>query len=68
MNWETKADEATQFCLQTFWDAKAGRFHPATPAKPDALPWDFMWANGVAFSMLVGRGTKRPAPLPTLPR
>ncbi|MBC8140238.1 MAG: hypothetical protein H7Y38_02215 [Armatimonadetes bacterium] len=53
MDWKKEAEEATQFCLQTFWDAGAKRFRPNT-AKPGALPWEFMWGNGVAFSMLVG--------------
>jgi predicted alpha-1,6-mannanase (GH76 family) len=54
MDWTKEAEAATRYCLKSFWDDKANRFCPATPMKSDALPWDFMWANGVAFSMLVG--------------
>ncbi len=50
--------EATMDFIQRFlWDAKAHRYHPSYPMKPGALPFDFMWGNGVAFSALVG-GTR----------
>lgn len=42
------------FIQRNLWDANAGRYRPAAPAKTGALPWDFMWGNGVAFSALVG--------------
>jgi len=52
--WRERALATTQYCLAHFWDASQKRFHPATPADPKALPWEFMWGNGVAFTMLVG--------------
>lgn len=54
MDWNKYATEATQYCLHTFWDGDAKRFRPAVPAKTGEMPWDFMWANGVAFSLLAG--------------
>lgn len=52
--WRERAVATTQYCLARFWDGSQKRFHPATPADPTALPWEFMWGNGVAFTMLVG--------------
>jgi uncharacterized protein YyaL (SSP411 family) len=47
--------EATMDFIQTnLWDASAHRYRPAFPRDQKALPWDFMWGNGVAFSALVG--------------
>ncbi|MBC7807639.1 MAG: hypothetical protein H7145_16010 [Akkermansiaceae bacterium] len=54
MDWNRLANEATHWCLQTLWDREAKRFRPASPMAPKDVPWDFMWGNGVAFSMLVG--------------
>jgi len=45
------------FIQERLWDPKVGRYRPAFPPKPGALPYDFMWGNGVAFSALVG-GTR----------
>ena len=56
--WRERASATTDYCLRNFWDERAKKFHPATPADPKALPWEFMWGNGVAFSMLVGSGDK----------
>lgn len=56
--WTERAKAATQYCLTAYWNEQAGRFRPAAPVDPKALPWDFMWANGVAFSMLVGANDK----------
>ena len=56
--WRERALATTNYCLQSFWDEKARKFRPATPTDPNALPWEFMWGNGVAFSMLVGSGDK----------
>ena len=54
MDWKKHASDATKYCMQTFWDADARRFRPASPVVSGELPWDFMWGNGVVFSMLVG--------------
>lgn len=49
-----QAEATMDFIQRAFWDARAGRYRPAVPPKADALPFDFMWGNGVAFSALVG--------------
>jgi uncharacterized protein YyaL (SSP411 family) len=49
-----RAEATMHFIQQRLWDAKAKRYRPAYPPKSDALPHDFMWGNGVAFSALVG--------------
>ncbi|WP_395092651.1 glycoside hydrolase family 76 protein [Armatimonas sp.] len=56
--WRERAQATTDYCLKSFWDEQAKKFRPATPTDPRALPWEFMWGNGVAFSMLVGAGDK----------
>ncbi len=56
--WTARAEATTRYCLESFFDERAGRFRPATPADPKALPWEFMWGDGVAFSMLVGAKDK----------
>ena len=54
--------EATQeFIQRALWDPKAHRYRPAIPPAPRALPYDFMWGNGVAFSALVGGARLDPA-------
>jgi len=61
--------EATQDYVQgRLWDPKAGRYRPSDPPKPGALPYDFMWGNGVAFSALVGGTKLDPAKYKTLVR
>ena len=56
--WRERAIATTKYCLDNYWNEKARRFHPAVPRDLRALPWEFMWGNGVAFSMLVGAGDK----------
>jgi uncharacterized protein YyaL (SSP411 family) len=53
-DWNAAADAASRWCLTQLWDAEHKRFRPATPKGKDDLPFDFMWANGIAFSMLLG--------------
>lgn len=50
-----EAREATEYIQRTFWDPEKGLYRPASPPdpKPNTLPYDFMWANGVQFSNLV---------------
>ena len=53
--------EATMgFIQRALWDPKARRYRPVIPPKPGALPYDFMWGNGVAFSALVGGARLNP--------
>jgi uncharacterized protein YyaL (SSP411 family) len=61
MDWNRQADEATQWCLKALWDNKGKRFRSTSPMRPNDLPWDFMWANGIAFSMLVGASRFAPS-------
>lgn len=49
-----RAEATMAYIQQHLWDAKVGRYRPTDPPKPGALPYDFMWGNGVAFSALVG--------------
>ncbi|MDQ2798217.1 MAG: glycoside hydrolase family 76 protein, partial [Armatimonadota bacterium] len=51
-NYRQKAEEATDFIQAHFYDASAKRYRAAYPADPKALPYDFMWANGVQFPVL----------------
>jgi Glycosyl hydrolase family 76 len=60
-DWAREAERATQWCLDNLWIPEKGRFRPATPMAKNALPYDFMWGNGVAFSMLVGAARASPA-------
>lgn len=61
MDWNRHANEATQWCLKSLWDSKAKRFRPVSPMRSNDLKWDFMWGNGVAFSMLVGAARFKPS-------
>lgn len=51
-NYRQKAEEQTDFIQAHFYDASAKRYHASYPNDPKALPYDFMWANGVQFPVL----------------
>ena len=53
-NYRRKAEEATDFIQSHFYDAGAKRYHASYPADPKALPYDFMWGNGVQLTALAG--------------
>lgn len=53
-DYQREAERLTDTIQQAFWDAKARKYRAAFPADGKALPFDFMWANGVQFSALVG--------------
>jgi uncharacterized protein YyaL (SSP411 family) len=53
-DYRRRAEEVQGWLQRRLWDAKAGLYRPADPPKPGALPFDFMWGDGVAFSALVG--------------
>ncbi|MDF2440692.1 MAG: hypothetical protein JWN98_1676 [Abditibacteriota bacterium] len=59
-NYRTKAEAATDYIQRAFYDEKAGLYRPSAPLDPKALPYDFMWANGVQFSALVGAARANP--------
>lgn len=52
--YKQKAEEATDFIQAHFYDASVKRYRPSYPVIPGKLPYDFMWANGVQFTALVG--------------
>ncbi len=56
-----KALEATDYIQRAFYDPKAGLYRAAAPANPKALPFDFMWANGLQFSVLTFAARSDPA-------
>ncbi len=51
-DYRQKAEEETDYIQTHFYDASAQRYCAAYPADPKALPYDFMWANGVQLSVL----------------
>ncbi|MDX1935022.1 MAG: glycoside hydrolase family 76 protein [Capsulimonadales bacterium] len=53
-SYRERAESVTEYLLKAFWVPAVGRFRPAVPPDPKALPYDFMWANGIAFSAFVG--------------
>jgi uncharacterized protein YyaL (SSP411 family) len=55
-----KAAAVTDYIQREFYDEKAGLYRASSPPDPKALPYDFMWANGVQFSALVGATKHRP--------
>ena len=59
-NYRAKAEAQTQWIQTNLYDEKAGLYRAAFPADPKALPYDFMWANGVQFSALVGATRHNP--------
>ena len=59
-DYRQKAEEATDYIQSHFYDAKTFRYHPAVPADPKALPYDFMWANGVQFTVLAAAARENP--------
>src|SRR5687768_2016418 len=59
-SFRAKAEEVTNYIQSRFWDSAQGLYRPAVPPDPKALPYDFMWANGVQFSALVGAARHDP--------
>lgn len=59
-DWKKNADDATRWCLTKLWIPGAKRFHTAIPVDPKDLPFETMWGNGIAFSMLVGATRANP--------
>ena len=51
-DYRQKAEEQTDYIQSHFYDAKTFRYHASSPIDPKALPYDFMWANGVQFTVL----------------
>ena len=52
-NYEQKALEATDYIQRAFYDPNAKLYHPTAPLKPDGLPYEVMWGNGLQYSVLV---------------
>ena len=59
-DYQQKAEQATDYIQSHFYDAAAERYRAAVPADPKALPYDFMWANGVQLSVLVAAAQRDP--------
>ncbi len=59
-NYRQKAEEATDFIQGHFYDAAAKRYHASYPADPKALPYEFMWGNGVQFTALAAAAREDP--------
>jgi len=53
-NYQQEAERLTDAIQENFWDPKARKYRASFPVDEKALPYDFMWANGVQFSALVG--------------
>ena len=51
-NYEQKAIEATDYVQRAFYDPAAKLYRPTAPMKPDGLPYEVMWGNGVQHSVL----------------
>jgi rhamnogalacturonyl hydrolase YesR len=52
---------AMDYIQRVFWDERASLYRPTAPPDPKALPYDFMWANGVQFSALAAAARAEPA-------
>ncbi|BDI29857.1 hypothetical protein CCAX7_19080 [Capsulimonas corticalis] len=59
-DYRQKAEEQTDYIQSHFYDAKTFRYHPSVPLDPKALPYDFMWANGVQFTVLAAAAREDP--------
>jgi uncharacterized protein YyaL (SSP411 family) len=59
-DYRAKAGQAIAFIQEQFYDTQAGLYRPAAPIDPKALPYDFMWGNGVQFSALVAAARHQP--------
>ena len=59
-DYQKKAEEATDYIQIHFYDAAAKRYRPSFPVNPKALPYDFMWANGVQYSAVIAAARWNP--------
>ncbi len=51
-NYEQKALETTDYIQRAFYDPTAKLYRPTAPMKPDGLPYEVMWGNGLEHSVL----------------
>ena len=56
-----QAEEQTDFIQAHFYDSAVNRYRPSLPMKPNELPYDFMWGNGVQFTVLAAAAKEDPA-------
>jgi rhamnogalacturonyl hydrolase YesR len=56
-----KAETETDYIQSHFYDPSVGRYHPSFPPKPGELPYDFMWGNGVQFTVMAAAAKADPA-------
>lgn len=59
-NYREKAVESTEFIQRTMFDEKQGLYHPSIPLNPRALPYEFMWGNGIQFTVLTAAAKQDP--------
>ena len=55
-----KAEEATDYIQSHFYEASTRRYRPSVPPVSGELPYDFMWGNGVQFSVLTAAAKEDP--------
>ncbi|MEO7719995.1 MAG: glycoside hydrolase family 76 protein [Capsulimonas sp.] len=59
-DYRQKAEEQTDYIQTHFYDAKTYRYRSRVPVDPKELPYDFMWANGVQFTVLAAAAHENP--------
>ncbi len=56
-----QAETETDWIQAHFYDTGVRRYHPSYPPKAGELPYDFMWGNGVQFTVLAAAAKEDPA-------
>ena len=56
-----QAEQQTDWIQAHFYDPAVNRYRPSLPMKPNELPYDFMWGNGVQFTVLAAAAKEDPA-------
>lgn len=59
-DYQQKAEQETDYIQSHFYDAPAERYRPSYPVNPKALPYDFMWGNGIQLSVVVAAAGRNP--------
>ncbi|HEY3266016.1 MAG TPA: glycoside hydrolase family 76 protein [Armatimonadota bacterium] len=60
-SYRAKAEEQTDFIQARYYDSDAHLYRPWLPALPGDLAYDYMWGNGVQFTVLVSGTRYNPA-------
>ncbi len=56
-----QAEAETDWIQAHYYDPAVHRYHPSYPPKKGELPYDFMWGNGVQFTVLAAAAKEDPA-------